>query len=370
MKTQRSRQVAIRVATWLALVVPASSVAMSRREPNLELFIPLLLALAIPLVIPKATGTIKLLVTIPLTIGLIIVGSQLPSTIVVLGFVLAEIAVKGSTRAIAWSTSVSILTVGVVSVLLGDADNLRPLWLVHGIGIFMFVALGIAIRERTALVAETKRSLQVAEMAHQTRMAEAITQERLNISRELHNRLGHQLTVISLNAEVVKQSIPEDTKMRTSIDIIGQSARQSLDEISSYLESLREKPELGDPSNTLLEKFDRFEKLGLKVSANVSALPENGRKESLAFVDDVLEELLMNARKYGDGNATYQQEFKLNTLVISLTNESTSDEDAPSSGGFGLKDITDRAAQIGASFTHGLITPSTFMAELTVRGWS
>lgn len=359
----------MRVLAWLALVIPAVTLAAPRPQPNLELLIPVLLLSALPLVLPAKLANLKVAIAIGLTVLLIVMGSQLPGTIVVLGFVLAEIAVQRSTRDLVWSAAISILIVGATSVFMGDADNLRPLWLVHTIGIAMFLALGIAIRERRALVAETKRSLEVAENAHQVQLAEAITQERLNISRDLHNRLGHQLTVISLNAEVAKQIKTNTEEMRTTLDVIGESARQSLDEISTYLESLREKPEMAQQTDLLTVKFERFRKLGLTVRASVLTLPQSDKWELIEFFDTALEELLINALKYGNGIAEYQQSYQSDTLIISLTNESSSSKDVPSSGGFGLKDIGENAAQLGAVFSHETQSDGLFKASLNIRGW-
>jgi signal transduction histidine kinase len=366
---ERSWKVLVRILALLALAVPALTVSAPKPEPNLEWLIPTLLLLAVPLFLPTRLWILKLSIALPLTLLLMIVGSQLPSTIVVLGFVLAEIAVERSTRVLAWSASISIIAVGATSLIVGDADSLRPLWLVHGIGIGIFLALGIAIRERRALVAETKRSLEMAETAHQVQLAEAIAQERLNISRELHNRLGHQLTVISLNTEVAKQAKAVSKELRSSLEVIGQSARHSLDEISTYLESLRDKQEPEHHSDMLAVKFEKFRALGLEINASAVLLPPTEKLELLAFVDHALDELLMNALKYGKGSIEYQQTFKANTLVITLVNESNPKKSAPSIGGFGLNDIADRASQLGAWFESETSSEGLFQASLTLHGW-
>lgn len=363
------RQIGMRIAAWLALTLPALSVATGKSEPNFELLVPTLLLMALPLALPGKLLPLKLILTIALTIFMLVIGSQLPSTIVVLGFILAEIAVASRSRTIAWSSGLSLLFVGAASVVVGDADSLRPLWLVQSIGIGLFVALGIAIRERRALVQETKRSLEVAENAHQVELAEAIAQERLSISRDLHNRLGHQLTVISLNTEVAKQSKNVPDQLRASLEVIGQSARHSLDEISSYLESLREKPVAADPAELLVEKFARFRKLGLEVKSQGFELPKSDEIPLLEFLDDALEELLMNALKYGNGTAKYEQSLDVGTLNITLRNDSNVKAQAPSGGGFGLRDIGDRASQLGGEFSHSL-EANEFTAELKLHGWS
>lgn len=367
--SQKGQRVILRALAWLALVIPAVTVAAPLPQPNFQVLIPALFLLAIPLALPSKMAILKLFITIPLTMMLIFAGSQLPSTIVVIGFVLAEIAVRHKTREVVWTTAISVLSVGTASVIVGDSDSLRPLWLVHAIGIGMFVALGIAIRERIALVAETQRSLEATETAHQVQLAEAITQERLNISRELHNRLGHQLTVISLNTEVAKQSKAISKDLRENLEVIGESARQSLGEISTYLESLRDGSEDMEQSQLLEFKFDKFRRLGLEIDSQVSVLPRTDNEEFIAFLDQALDELFINALKYGNGSVNYQQQLDSNSLVITLVNQFDANKEAPSGGGFGLKDITERAAHLGAEFGYEQLKDDFFKVELRVQGW-
>lgn len=360
----------VRSLVWLALALPALTLSAPRPVPDLQILIPLLTLIAISLILPARFGFLKLAIALPLTLLLLVVGSQLPSTIVVLGFVLAEIAVERSTRDLAWCAGVSVATVAVVGLMFGEVDNLRPLWLVHSIGLVMFVALGIAIRERRALVEETKHRLAMSETAHRVQVAEAITQERLNISRELHNRLGHQLTVISLNSEAAKQSKQITKELRLSLEVIGQSARHSLDEISVYLESLRDKRESLDQSDLLGFKFTKFRELGLEVKTSVDKLPHTDNHELLDFLDSAIDELLMNALKYSSGSVEYHQTFKANNLVLDFVNETNTAKVAPSMGGFGLQDISYRAAQLGALFERETSGAGLFKASLTFRGWN
>lgn len=366
---KRSHEALVRVLALLALAVPALTVSAPNQEQNLELLIPTLLLLAVPLFLPTGLWILKVSIALPLTLLLVIVGSQLPSTIVVLGYVLAEIAVARSTQVLAWSSAISIIAIGATGFLVGDSDSLRPMWLVHSIGIVMILAIGVAIRERRALVAETKRSLEMAETAHQVQLAEAIAQERLKISRELHNRLGHQLTVISLNTEVAKQAKAVSKELRSSLEVIGQSARHSLNEISTYLESLRDRREPEHHKSMLAVKFKKFRALGLEINASAVMLPPTEKLELLAFVDHALDELLMNALKYGKGSLEYLQTFEANTLVITLVNQSNPKKGAPSIGGFGLNDIANRASQLGAWFESETSREGTFKASLTLHEW-
>ena len=361
-------QLLLRAGAWLALAFPALLYSSTGYEPSVIYLVPILLGLAVPLAPIRLNKFIKLGLALVFTVLLLVSGSQLPSTVAVLGFVLSEIAISSRTSVTFWSFLSAVAVTISVDILIAEADSLRPLWLIHTISFGLFLALGIAIRERRALIEETSRSLEVAENAHQIQLTEALAQERLKISRDLHNRIGHQLSVISLNTEAIKQADGSVERMKTSLELIGRSAREGLSEISSYLDSLRES-ESQKPNESLAEKFERFSSLGLDVQADEMELPETESIEKLEFVNEAVEELLMNAYKYSDGIVLYRQSFLSGALKITLENNSIK-KDAPSGGGFGLKNIQDRAKELGVIFNHQQTADSKFEATLTINDWS
>ena len=361
-------QLLLRAGAWFAVAFPALLYSSTGYEPSVIYLVPILLGLAVPLAPIRLNKFIKLGLALFFTVLLLVSGSQLPSTVAVLGFVLSEIAISSRTKVMFWSFLSAVAVTVPVDILVAEPDSLRPLWLVHTISLGLFLALGIAIRERRALIEQTSKSLEVAEKAHQIQLTEALAQERLKISRDLHNRIGHQLSVISLNSEAVKQAEDSVDRMKTSLELIGRSAREGLAEISGYLDSLRES-ESQKPSESLAEKFERFSSLGLDVQADEIELPATESLEKLRFVNEAVEELLMNAYKYSDGIVRYRQSFESGALKISLVNNS-SHKDAPSGGGFGLKDIQDRARELEVTFTHLETDDSKFEATLTINDWS
>ena len=361
-------QALIRGGAWLALAFPALLYASAQTQPSFASLVPILLALAVPLVFTALNKFIRLGMAALLTVFLVAAGSQLPSAVVVLGFVLAEIAASSRTRVIIWSFLFSVGVIIPTTISTTEIDPLRPLWLVHTISIGLFLVVGIVVKERRALIEQTSKRLEIADHAHQIELEQVVAQERLKISRDLHNRIGHQLSVISLSTEAVKQHSNSVDQVQASLDLIGRAAREGLEEISSYLNTLRES-EPDKPEETLRTKFERFGSLGLSVSSNETQLPPTRSSEKLKFVSETLEELLMNAYKYGDGVVEYQQSLESGLLTISMTNTCTSKE-GPSGGGYGLTDIAERATEIGASFTYRKISDSKFEALLKVSDWS
>jgi signal transduction histidine kinase len=85
-------------------------------------------------------------------------------------------------------------------------------------------------------------------------------QERLHIARELHDALGHHLSLINLQAEValhLDQELP--TQVRCSLAAIKQASLDALGELRSVLDLLRQQhqPAPRAPVSTTLARLLR-----------------------------------------------------------------------------------------------------------------
>ena len=67
------------------------------------------------------------------------------------------------------------------------------------------------------------------------RLAEVQERERQQLARELHDRIGQNLTSLSLNLNIIEQLLPESTppavsdRLRDSLEVIGEASRRVRD---------------------------------------------------------------------------------------------------------------------------------------------
>jgi two-component system sensor histidine kinase DesK len=150
---------------------------------------------------------------------------------ITLSFRNASIAVFGLT----------LLTLGVSLALGGRITSANWLQiiplvlLVRGIGLDMigFVRLSDALRE-----------LQGAreELAHQ-----AVTEERLRMARDLHDLLGHTLSLITLKSELAGRLLEKDSQAATrEVQEVERVARQALREVREAVTGYRQRTLLGE----------------------------------------------------------------------------------------------------------------------------
>lgn len=231
------------------------------------------------------------------------------------------------------------------------------------------VAAGDAARSGRAYVtAITER----AEIAERTREAEArrrVAEVRLQIARDLHDAVAHQIAVISLNAGVatsMAETNPEKTK--AALGTIRQASRTVLNEIGGLLTLLRAEDRIDTSLSQPrpgLEHLDgllaQFKSVGFDVRSRIEGdllqVPE--RVSSAAY--RILQEALTNAHKHSsDPRAHLLITVADVELRIVVRNPVTQEAPASQTGtGMGLVGIREQA-----SFVHG-----TIETESGTTGW-
>jgi signal transduction histidine kinase len=135
------------------------------------------------------------------------------------------------------------------------------------------IALGDGVRARREL---RKQALEIAELVRERTARESeqrITSERLAIAREVHDSVGHALTVIALHAQVAEDSVgSDDAEIRRSLEVITETTTSTLTELRRTVAGLRHENhaprsplKLADLASAVLPA----EQAGIEVGTNV-----------------------------------------------------------------------------------------------------
>lgn len=202
---------------------------------------------------------------------------------------------------------------GTAALLLAPDPEI-PVW-AEALGLAVLYAVlvlvGLYVRSRRQLVA----SLQV--QAHATRreqeaLAEnARSAERARIAREMHDALGHRLSVIAMNAGALgsRPDLSADDT-RSAAEVVRESAHQAMTELRQVLGVLNE------PSSSRSDGSDvpTLAQLGALVQAGVGdgAVPELRWEADPTVVPEtvsrhlyrIAQEALTNVRKHAPGQPT------------------------------------------------------------------
>lgn len=245
-----------------------------------------------------------------------------------------------------------------------------------------------------------------AQQAAERRLAVIETQQR--IARDVHDLLGHSLTVIAMQAEGARAILATDPAAADeALAVIGETSRRSVDEVRSLVDMLRSDVATGaDPDDRTSSDSDTGSgATGSTVDAEIGALAGNGvaasgHEDRLELLREpvrqaqraglpvtletdptdripeateqvlhrVVQESLTNVLRHAPGADTrvlLRTEMGRVALVVENTpaprppGPQASDahvgdgEDGPVHRGFGLIGMRDRVTDLGGSFTAG-----------------
>ena len=277
-------------------------------------------------------------------------------------YVLAVEAVVGLERRIAmrWLLLFTILTVGILVALLPVMEALISVPVFLG-GFFFFVTFANATyqanearKESQHLLAElkvTNRRLQDFAL-NAERLA--VSEERNRLSREMHDTVGHRLTVASVQLEGLQKLIEKDPQRAEKISVtVREQVREALQELRQAVTTLREPLEADLALDVSIQRLvDNFEEVtGTQVHLIMpETVPALTNKQRLAIYRTA-QEALTNAQKHASATDIWLQLDLIDQMIslrvsdngIGLTN---SNENA----GFGLRGMRERAAQLGGEF--------------------
>jgi signal transduction histidine kinase len=188
------------------------------------------------------------------------------------------------------------------------------------------------------------------------------SEERLRMARDLHDALGHHISLINVQAGVALYLMDDDPEQaRSALTAIKKSSRDLLHEMRSTLGVLRDVDEQPPqhPSAGLArldELLEATRAAGLPVSLDVTGEPRELPPSVDAAAYRIMQEALTNARKHaGPARASVHLTYTEDGIVMRIDDDGAGPA-APAngdSGGNGLPGMRERAAALGGTLTAG-----------------
>jgi signal transduction histidine kinase len=183
--------------------------------------------------------------------------------------------------------------------------------------------------------------------------------ERTRIARELHDSIGHALSLATVQASAARKLIRRDPVfVEAALETIETTTRRAVADLDHVLGLLRDDtqlpaettpaPDLGSLDGLLTAARSAGLTVVSTVSGELSRLPLLVSREAYRIV----QEGLTNALKYStDATATLNLSLGAGTLAIHLTNRTSQRRAART--GRGLRGIDERATTLGGTTTAG-----------------
>jgi signal transduction histidine kinase len=231
------------------------------------------------------------------------------------------------------------------------------IWISVVFGIAWLV--GFAFSGATRQAEEAKERARSAEREREERARLAVSEERARIARELHDVVGHSVSVMTVQASAVRRLLkPEQEREREALLIVEQTGREAMAEMRRMVGVLRrpeEAPALApQPSLEHLDKLvEHARESGLPVTLTVEGdavqLPAGVDLTAYRLVQEGLTNALKHARAK---NAEVVVRYSNGFVELSVTDDGTGDGGGDS-GGHGLVGMRERISVYGGNLEAG-----------------
>ncbi|MFJ5827936.1 sensor histidine kinase [Streptomyces sp. NPDC093089] len=186
---------------------------------------------------------------------------------------------------------------------------------------------------------------------HQARLLQLeqtrLVEQRLTISREVHDVVAHTLAVVGVHLNVAVESLddsPEEARaaLRTAISV----RNQAMTDLKTFVGELRDVPQHGLESVAGL--IAQAEAAGLEVRYDAEGDPDALPAAQALTAYRVVQEAVVNTLRHSDaGRLTIQVRARPRTLVVTVT-----DDGRPAAGfteGHGLTGMRERVTALGGT---------------------
>jgi signal transduction histidine kinase len=245
-----------------------------------------------------------------------------------------------------------------IAVLGAVWENLSVLGLIG-----LSVAIGEAMRNRHAYLAEIQERIRQAEQSREEEAERRVMEERIRIAHELHDVIAHHIALMNVQAGVAAHMLREQPEeSERALALVREGGRTVLQELTILLGVLRKTGDSSTPTapspslDQVGSLIDSFAAAGLQVEWQPAEQPSAELPDLVGLTAyRVLQESLTNVVKHTtDARVTVRINQSPAVLVLDVTNTPGSPGPASSGGsGHGLIGMRERVATVGGTVTAG-----------------
>jgi signal transduction histidine kinase len=320
--------VSVAVFAVLAAVVFVLTLTLRRRAP----FVPFLLGALLSLLSPAINGALT-----------------------VLGYAVGRYDGR-------WSTRITAAVTGMLVIAHpwdgGPAGEQFSRWLGGAVLVLLPGAVGIYVRTRAQLLAALRERAERAEAEQELLARDAVLTERTRIAREMHDAVGHRVSLMVLQAGAIEMAAADPDRVGQLAAQVQTAGRHALDELRQMVGVLR----AGDAEDAPLAPQPGLDALGRLVDESRQA----GMAVELSIGPDgdgvdpavgraayrIAQEALTNAGKHAPGApVAVAVERSAEHLVIRVVNGPGHASEPAFGGGYGLVGLGERVRTLGGRLT-------------------
>ncbi|HEY6745772.1 MAG TPA: histidine kinase [Mycobacteriales bacterium] len=217
--------------------------------------------------------------------------------------------------------------------------------------------LGLWVRARAELLVALRERAERAEQEQRTLAREAVLEERARITREMHDVVGHRVSLMVLQAGAVDMAAEDPVRVRQLAGQLQDAGRRSLEELRQLIGLLTDSGDEDAPLapqpglSDVDELVSDARRAGLDVTLTRSGPPRELDPTVGRTAYRVVQEGLTNAGKHAPGGSVaVTLEVRDGELAVRVVNRrATRPPTALPSGGLGLIGLRERVRTVGGT---------------------
>ncbi|QLQ39088.1 sensor histidine kinase [Micromonospora robiginosa] len=302
----------------------------------------------------------------PFVLGVVLsVASSYSETVAPAAVVaLFTVAVHRSTRETAVVCAVSLAALAGYQVQWPEtAAPPVTVFTIIGLGNLATVAWGLSVRSRRALVAALRERAAAAEVEALLRTEHAAREAREALAREMHDVLGHRLSLLSVHAGALTYSrdAPAADRARAA-EVVRENAHRALQDLREVIGVLRAPvgelplPGVGNIPELIDEARQAGTPVELRDEAGVTTDDRNLPETQGRTLYRLVQEGLTNVRKHAPGTSVVVRVTGRpgDQVTAEVVNAPPAGPPARTDGsGAGLRGLGERARLVGGQLDHG-----------------
>jgi signal transduction histidine kinase len=239
----------------------------------------------------------------------------------------------------------------------GPAGDQISRWLGGAVLVLLPGAIGIYVRTRAQLLGALRERAERAEAEQELLARDAVLTERTRIAREMHDAVGHRVSLMVLQAGAIEMAAGDRQRVEQLAGQVQTAGRQALDELRQMVGVLRagegeDAPLAPQPGLDALSRLvDEARQAGMAVE--LTGLPDGASLDPAVSraAYRIVQEALTNAGKHAPGaEVCVTTEQRPGELVVRIVNGAGGTSVAVS-GGFGLVGLAERVRTLGGRLT-------------------
>ena len=263
-----------------------------------------------------------------------------------------------------WSARITAALTGMVVVARpwdgGPAGEQFSRWLGGAVLVLLPGAIGIYVRTRAQLLAALRERAERAEAEQELLARDAVLTERTRIAREMHDAVGHRVSLMVLQAGAIEMAATDPDQVEQLAGQVQTAGRQALDELRQMVGVLRagdteDAPLAPQPGlDALARLVDESRQAGMAVE--LSELPDGARVDPAVSraAYRIVQEALTNAGKHAPGApVSVAVECSPELLAVRVVNGPGRVSQPAPGGGYGLVGLGERVRTLGGRLTAG-----------------